>query len=595
MTAKSAQTLAPLPFARPAEPLPMAPPPALRFRTLRVAGTLAVLAFQVRSAGAADDPAELGRQIRSILERLGGIWIQLGQILAIEELLPRETRLQLVDLHDRLGAFPGDVARAIVEAELGARIDEVFAEFDDRPFAAGSFSQSHRAVLRKKKRPVVVKVQRPGIRELVERDLAILDRLARVASLFRSVRPFRLREGVAELRSLVEEELDYRREATNLRRMRPALRGQGIRVPRVWKRWFRERVVVMQRLEGVSLREWLDVAEREPGAAQDWARKNGVRFGRMAERLYQSHLRQMLEDRRFHIDVVPASVVLLPRGRFGLVDFGAVGRMHASVQRKYRRFLQHVAAREYVEATDWLISLLEPIPPVDLNRLAKAILASFRTWDLSIQVPDLPYDQRSIRQIMARVAEVCRRFELAFGWEFLRIDRGFMALDGTLRHVAPELDHHGLLARYFEKEKGRRRWAVLTEMPMPEMSGRGRAPEAIENIGADFARLIRAKSRELDSANTKMTATLLVAATHARWLSLAAGVLLVALFAASRSFLLELPEPGTLLGRVLAWAGRLSGWDWALLSVVCLHVNRTLGKIGRHLATRQNQPAAILK
>jgi ubiquinone biosynthesis protein len=288
---------------------------------------------------APDDPtappaAPAARRLRQALEECGGMFVKLGQLLSTRaDLLPAGVVAELSRLQDQVAPAPPEAVLALLEAELGRPAGEVFAELDPEPIAAASIAQAYRGRLRDGQ-PVVVKVQRPGIAGSVERDLLVLAELARVAETRTAWgADYHVTELAGEFADRLREELDFRLEARNATEI-AALTGEQVHVPAVHTELSTARILVMEWLDGVSVRE----VERIDALGLDRAR--------LAEALLRSSLRQMLVDGRFHADPHPGNVLVLADGRLGLIDFGATGRLDPLQQASLREMLVAVGQRD---------------------------------------------------------------------------------------------------------------------------------------------------------------------------------------------------------------------------------------------------------
>ena len=177
------------------------------------------------SADGSDGPGT-AEQFARDLEAMGPTYIKMGQLLSTRfDLLPAAYTEALTRLQDTVQPFPFEQVREIVESELDGRIRDFFAEFDEEPLAAASLGQVHRAVTRTG-RDVVVKVQRPDVRETVRGDMEVLGTIADTADKRTSVgRQYGLAQLLAQFRRSLVGELDYRREAKNLLRFISERRG----------------------------------------------------------------------------------------------------------------------------------------------------------------------------------------------------------------------------------------------------------------------------------------------------------------------------------------------------------------------------------
>jgi ubiquinone biosynthesis protein len=275
-----------------------------------------LVSARYRSAAALDSP-DFARRLRNVLEDSGGMFVKFGQIASTRsDLLPKTVTEELSNLQSDVRPVPEPDVMEVVERELGEPVDKAFESFSAEPLAAASIGQTHRAVLKGGTR-VVVKVQRPGIDDLVYRDSAVLALVAR--QLDRRV-PAAHRVGVkdlaGELITGIEAELDYSDEAqAGMRLKSNRAEDDGIDVPGVHVTLSTERVLVMDEVVGrpVSDAEAVDAA--------------AVSRPELARRLLNSMLGQILGDGLYHADPHPGNVMVSPDGTLWLLDFGAVGRL----------------------------------------------------------------------------------------------------------------------------------------------------------------------------------------------------------------------------------------------------------------------------
>src|SRR5215210_1439805 len=217
-------------------------------------------------------PSDRGRHLREMLEELGPTFVKFGQLLSTRpDVLPPDIIAELRGLQDDVRPFPLADVEQVVEEDLGLSVEKLFADFEDRPVAAASIGQVHRATLPNGKR-VAVKVQRPGAPRQIEADLALLYQAARIAKdRVRALDFIDARQLVDEFARSIRQELDYRLEARNADTFHRNFAGHPhVRVPRVHWSYTRSRVMTMEWLEGIqvsdvpaaewSLEEWLLIA-----------------------------------------------------------------------------------------------------------------------------------------------------------------------------------------------------------------------------------------------------------------------------------------------------------------------------------------------
>jgi ubiquinone biosynthesis protein len=253
-----------------------------------------------------------GVRLPRVLEQAAGVHVKLGQIAATRvDLLPPEVCDELAELQNRVPPDPQDCILSVLEADLGVPVDEVFAEFDWEPLAAASIGQTYRAHLRSGD-AVVVKVQRPDIGALIERDLAALALLADFAQ---RRTPFgqgvHAGEMLGQFADGLRVEVDFRPEADAMSEMAGMLDGDvHVRVPRVCRQVSGPRVLVQECFEGVTITE----LRRMDGDQPD--RKA------LADHLLRATLDQVMRIGLFHADPHPGNVFAVPDGSLGLIDWG---------------------------------------------------------------------------------------------------------------------------------------------------------------------------------------------------------------------------------------------------------------------------------
>jgi ubiquinone biosynthesis protein len=318
---------------------------------VRQAGLDTALVDDVEPVGARAE----GEDLAADLERLGPTFIKLGQLLSTRaDLLPPPYLDALSRLQDDLEPFPFDQVRETIEDELGARLSRVYDDFDKTPLAAASLGQVHAALLRGG-RDVVVKVQRPGIRRQVFDDLEVLENIAgRVEAHSEQGRLFAVGDLVAQFRRSLLDELDYRKEAVNLLRLREIVAERPLLVvPSPYDDYSTGRVLTMDRIPGRK------VTEMSPLARLD------VDGPALARALFDAYLDQILVEGFFHADPHPGNVLLLPDGRLGLIDVGMVARVAPQMRDHMVRLLLAVGERRGEEVARLAMTMSDPGPDCD--------------------------------------------------------------------------------------------------------------------------------------------------------------------------------------------------------------------------------------
>ncbi|HEY1077300.1 MAG TPA: AarF/UbiB family protein, partial [Fontimonas sp.] len=279
------------------------------------------------------DPRPRGERLRLALQELGPVFIKFGQALSTRpDLVPPDIAVELAKLQDQVAPFDGALAQAIIEQELERPIASMFSEFDPLPLASASVAQVHTARLLPAEDgtaglEVVVKVLRPGVEAIMQGDIELLHTLAALAERFSALaRRLRPREVVAEYEKVLLDELDLMREGANCALLRRNWLGSElIYHPLVHWDFTRTRVLVMERIRGISIRELGQLREL------------GVDFEVLSERGVEIFFQQTFRDNFFHADMHPGNIFVdasnPAKPSYMAVDFGIVGQLTPSDQR----------------------------------------------------------------------------------------------------------------------------------------------------------------------------------------------------------------------------------------------------------------------
>ncbi|HLA86215.1 MAG TPA: AarF/ABC1/UbiB kinase family protein [Thermoguttaceae bacterium] len=359
-------------------------------------------------------------RVRLALLELGPTFIKLGQVLSTRpDLVGVEMAGELEQLQTDVPADPPEVARALVESELGRPIGELFAEFEDRPMASASIGQVHRARLPSGE-AVVVKVQRTGIERKVAVDLDILAGLAMLAERLPEFHNYRPRATAAEFQRTMRGELDFRREMRNMNEFARDFEGNAtIRIPRAYPELSTSRVLTMERIEGVPVSD----AER--------IRAAGFDTKELARRGANIYLEMIFCNGLYHADPHPGNIVLLDGNVFGLLDYGMVGRMTERMQEGFVEMLLAITNRDAEHLTS-VITRLGSAPP-ELDRAALGIdVADFVSHYGSMEL-----DQFDLSGALVEMTEIIRRYEIMLPARVAMLIKVLITLEGTARLLSP--------------------------------------------------------------------------------------------------------------------------------------------------------------
>jgi ubiquinone biosynthesis protein len=376
------------------------------------------------AAGQAAREAEpTGVRLRRVLEAAGGVYVKLGQIAATRiDLLPPDVCAELATLANRVPPEPAEAIRAVIEDELGP-VEHVFAAFDWEPLAAASIGQTHTARLPTGE-AVVVKVQRPDIARVMERDLAALALLANFAErrtpLGRSVRSG---EVLAQFAGSLRAELDFRREAQNMAEMASLMAadpGPGdVQVPAVHENLCTARVLVQERFEGFTVS---DAAALGASTADR---------GRLARDLMAALMAQVLRYGLFHADPHPGNIFVVADESLGLIDFGAVGRLDPVQRAAVVDMLAGLVRRDVGLLRDAIERVAETAGNISAERLERAI-ARLLTDHIG---PGGAIDAGALQDLVPVLGE----FGITLPGDLVVLSRALVTLDGTLGVLSPGL------------------------------------------------------------------------------------------------------------------------------------------------------------
>lgn len=380
-----------------------------------------------------NDPRPRGERLRLALEALGPVFIKFGQALSTRpDLVPADIAIELAGLQDRVPPFSSALARQIIEAELGKSIDSVFAEFDDVPMASASVAQVHAARLRVEGETetldVVVKVLRPGIDAIMRSDIELLHTLAALADRFSpDLRRLRPREVVVEYEKVLLDELDLMREGASCAQLRRNWLGSDlIYHPLVFWDCTRTRVLVMERIYGVSIREL------------DQLRALGVDFKVLSERGVEIFFKQTFVHNFFHADMHPGNIFVdvsdPARPSYLAVDFGIVGTLTASDQRYLAENFYAFFNRDYKRVAE-------------LHLESEWIPEGTRVEDFEAAIRTIcePIFQRPLKEIsfgffLLRLFQVARRFNYRVQPQLVLLQKTLLQIEGLGRQLNPDLD-----------------------------------------------------------------------------------------------------------------------------------------------------------
>ncbi len=387
-----------------------------------------------------DEEEDHAEGLANALEELGPSWIKLGQLMSTRpDLLPANYIAALSRLQDTVSPVPGEKVLAIIQSELGAPVDELFAAFDREPLATASLAQVHRAVLHDGTE-VAVKVQRPGVRQHIEVDLEVMHEMARFVTKHTSFGArYGLMQMVRELEHSLSQELDFRQEAENTRLIsRQISEFQRLTTPTVYGDYTSRRVLTLSFVQG---RHLADVSRAE---------LERLNVKSIATDLLAAYLKQIVIDGVFHCDPHPGNIFLCEDGRLALMDFGMVGRFDAGQKDHIILLLLAFAERLGERVADTYLEMLELPKGFDRRAFTQDVSA------LVSRYHDMSGGRMALGTALLDLTRMSQVHGIGVPSSMTLLGKAMLNLDGTIRALSPELDPVQLIRDYMLKVMERR-------------------------------------------------------------------------------------------------------------------------------------------
>lgn len=366
------------------------------------------------------------------LEALGPTFIKLGQLLSTRsDLLPAPYLVALARLQDRVEPFSFGEVEEIVAGELGVRLSKAFLEFESTPLAAASLGQVHRAKLRDG-RPVAVKVQRPGIRQVILEDLDAFAQIAAVIDKHTEVgRRFAFQDVLEEFRKTLLHELDYRREAANLVTLANNLkRYERLVIPRSVDDYSTSRVLTMDYVRGTKITDLSPLARIDLDARL------------LAEDLCKAYLDQILVDGFFHADPHPGNLLVTEDGRLALLDLGMVARIDPAMQEQLLKLLLAVTegqGQQVAQITMQIGTLLDDCDEARYRREVADLVGTYQ---------NLSGERVQVGRVLINLTRVAATNGVRPPSELTTMGRALLHLDESARALDPDFDPNQIVRRH---------------------------------------------------------------------------------------------------------------------------------------------------
>lgn len=370
----------------------------------------------------------LGERLRLAIEELGPIYVKFGQAISTRrDLLSPELAFELAKLQDQVPPFPSDIAVEVLERAFQRPVSEVFAEFERTPLAAASIAQVHAAKLADGSE-VVVKILRPDVRPMIERDIDVLYELARLAERYwpaaRRLRPV---EVVEEFDKTLRHEVDLLREAANAAQLKRNFAGsEKLYVPQVYWDYCRSNIMTMERIGGV------------PISAVDVLRERGANIRLLAENGVEIFFTQVFRHNFFHADMHPGNLFVdlenPAKPGYIAVDFGIVGSLSAQDQHYLAENFLAFFRRDYRRVAALHVDSGWVPPETRIDELESAVRA------VCEPIFDRPLKDISFGLVLLRLFETAREFDMEVQPQLVLLQKTLLQIEGLGRQLYPQLD-----------------------------------------------------------------------------------------------------------------------------------------------------------
>ncbi|MCB0419735.1 MAG: AarF/ABC1/UbiB kinase family protein [Bdellovibrionales bacterium] len=357
-------------------------------------------------------------------EQLGPTWVKLGQLLASRpDLIPPSFAEEFKKLHDQVATVPFEQIEIVLSNHFGRSLDSVFASFNPSPLAAASIAQVYSAELKNGEK-VVVKVQRPGIEDVIEEDLGIIYFLAELVEKYvpeaSTIKPVSI---VDEFFRSMDYETNFVIEANNIRRFRENFAtDENVVIPKVYSQYTGKRVLVMEALQGTPLSH--KEALNQEGVDSETVLRIGLRC----------YMKMVFRDGLFHGDLHAGNIFVLPNNKIGLIDFGVVGRLNGKSQSAIASMFIALATEDYDRLAYEYLDVAPYSDDIDADRLSR----SFR--DLIAPHYGMTLSDVNVGRLLLDSTSIAAKYGLGLPTELILFFKSIMTVEGMGRSIAKDFD-----------------------------------------------------------------------------------------------------------------------------------------------------------
>lgn len=383
-------------------------------------------------------------RIRLAAEDLGPTFVKLAQILSNRpDIIPEGLVKEFEKLQDRVAPFEFEKVKRIVERETNLKLEELFESFDEKPLASASIGQVHKAIL-KTGEIVVVKVQRPEVADIIDRDLQIIkDVVNRADRYLKKQGILQADEAVRTFERGMLKELDYRNEARNIERFRTTYKFRtDFYIPKVYREYSTDKILIMEFVEGCKITD------------MEQLKKWGIDPKVVVERGMDIYLTMIFEFGYFHGDPHPGNILVRQDGTIIILDFGMIGQLMKKDKYAFAGIFIAMARNDAREMANSMIKLAVEHSITDMRQFV---------YDLNDLIEDYAYldvSESSIQDVIQRLQKIMYDYKITVPGGIFIIFRAFAILEGIGKKMHPEFKTYDFIRPYGQR--------LVTEQLKPE-------------------------------------------------------------------------------------------------------------------------------
>ncbi len=368
---------------------------------------------------------QYGSYFTKRLEGMGPTYIKLGQILALRnDILPQSITEELKKLHSSTSyIIPFSVIRNIIETELKAPIDKYFSYIDETPMASGSIAQVHHASLKNKSQFIAVKVQKPNIEIIIQKELNTLSRVVFLLSKLKVLRRYHLPKIINDFTHYIMRELDFRLESQHIQKIQNNFQtNKQIVLPKVYNALTTRKILVMQYLKGKQI-------------TNRYALKDvGINVTKMAQVGAKAIMQMLFVDGLFHADPHPGNILLIGQSKIGFLDFGMVGKLTDKTRQNLFLYFFFMVSGKYEHALHYLLAIVNIDESTDIENFKKGFLIECLKWNTASH-----FEEAYLSQLILQIVHIATRHGISFPSDIIMAIKALITVQGVSEILDPSM------------------------------------------------------------------------------------------------------------------------------------------------------------